>query len=164
MENSLKKMRRHWMFLFFFLGMSVGLAMAQGVYPLEKVVHGTIVDENGDPMPGASISLRDGDGKWGGVSDLDGNFSIRVPENIWNAGRVRMEVSYLGYETEHIQLKKEKTSYRIQMQLAASELDEVVVTGYQVLDRRKTTSAISSVKMEDVLEPGMTSIAQASPT
>ena len=149
------------MFLFFFLGMSVGLAMAQGVYPLEKVVHGTIVDENGDPMPGASISLRDGDGKWGGVSDLDGNFSIRVPENIWNAGRVRMEVSYLGYETEHIQLKKEKTSYRIQMQLAASELDEVVVTGYQVLDRRKTTSAISSVKMEDVLEPGMTSIAQA---
>ena len=40
-------------------------------------------------------------------------------------------------------------------------MDEVVVTGYQVIDRRQLTSSITSVKAEDILVPGMTSIDQA---
>ena len=40
------------------------------------------------------------------------------------------------------------------------ELDEVVVTGYQVLDKRTQTSAITTVKAEDIMIPGVTSIDQ----
>lgn len=54
-----------------------------------------------------------------------------------------------------------KKEMRVVMREDSKRLDEVVVTGYQTLDRRQVTSAITSVNMDDILEPSMTTIDQA---
>lgn len=49
----------------------------------------------------------------------------------------------------------------VKLEEDVEEVEEVVVTGYQTINKRRSTSAISSVKAEDILVPGMTSIDQA---
>ena len=46
------------------------------------------------------------------------------------------------------------------MEEEATQMDEVVITGYQTVDRRKSTSSVTSVKMEDLNIPGVSSIDQ----
>lgn len=145
--------------VFQFLVGIASLLYAQGTF--EKKISGVVIDETGAGMPGTTVLVEKGNTKWGGATDINGAFELRLPLEVWNEGKLVMKVSFLGYETQQISLRTDKLKYRIQMKPSHKELDEVVVTGYQVIDRRKATSAVSSVKMEDVLEPGMTSIAQA---
>lgn len=77
-----------------------------------------------------------------------------VPEDITS-----LAFNYVGMEKQVVALKN-KTHLKVVMRNNA-DLDEVVVTGYQVIDKRYLTSAITSVNAEDVLVPGMTSIDQA---
>ena len=129
---------------------------------LGEDVEGTVVDENGELLPGASVYVQNTSGqKWGIATDLNGYFRIRVPEKNWERDKLHFSVSFIGYETVKINIDKKKKRYRIELSEVHSELDEVVVTGYQVIDRRKVTSAITSVNVDDILVPGMTSLDQA---
>ena len=92
------------------------------------IVKGTIADENGQPVQGVSIRLK---GSRSGVSTgADGTFSIEVPDNSV------LEISFIGYITQEIAVKKEET---INLQLVPGDknLDEVVVVGFA---RRKCES------------------------
>ena len=64
-------------------------------------------------------------------------------------GMKKQEVTYTGQEDIQVVMEEEVT-----------EMDEVVITGYQVIDRKKLTSAITSVKAEDIMIPGVNSIDQ----
>ena len=55
----------------------------------QSSVHGTVVDENGDPVIGATV-LVDGRTKDGAITDLDGNFTINVKPG------TRLKISYVG--------------------------------------------------------------------
>ena len=73
----------------------------------QKVVSGTVVDENGVPVPGASVLVK---GTTTGVStDIDGNFSFTVPDNavleISSIGFVGQEVNVAGKSTLAITIK-----------------------------------------------------------
>ncbi|WP_201741405.1 SusC/RagA family TonB-linked outer membrane protein [Sinomicrobium soli] len=102
------------------------------------VVKGTVTDENGQPLPGASV-VEKGTSK-GTSTDFDGNFTIDVagPESI-------LLVSYMGYVQAEIGVRG-RTSVTVTMQPDNELLDEVVVVGYGRQQRREVSSAISSFK------------------
>lgn len=108
---------------------------------LRVTVTGTINDENGDPLPGATITVEGTTA--GTVSDIDGNFSIDVDE-----GSVLL-VSFIGYQTRRITVTNQ-SRIDIQMELDESALEEVVVVGYGTVKKSDLTGAVSQVKSEEI--------------
>ncbi|MEM6770498.1 MAG: TonB-dependent receptor plug domain-containing protein, partial [Bacteroidota bacterium] len=104
-------------------------------------ISGTILDADGFPLIGATV-LATGT-TTGTVTDLDGNFSLSVP-----AGITSIKVTYTGYETQEITLDS-RTTYEIVLSEGVS-LDEIVVTGYAVTNKRQTTGAVSTVSTEEL--------------
>ena len=107
-----------------------------------KVITGTIVDESGSPIPGATV-LVEGTGI-GTATDLDGNFSIDAP-----AGAI-LVVSFIGYETVKIDVGNQ-TKLSITLSEDESSLDEFVVVGYGSVERREITGSIASIGRQDIV-------------
>ena len=102
---------------------------------------GRVVDQNGEPIIGASVLVK---GTANGViTDMDGNYNlINVPEN------ALLAFSYIGYQT--VELKANgKGLDKIMMKEDNELLDEVVVVGYGVQKKRDVTTAIASIRASD---------------
>lgn len=120
-----------------------------------RVVKGKVFDENHEPLPG--VSVKCGNARMGTYTDMNGEFSFTLPEN---HGQY-LTFSYIGMQQQKVKLSsKNSKNMQIVMHDDASSLDEVVVTGYQVLDKRSLTSAVTSVKMEDLKRADMSSLDQ----
>ena len=108
----------------------------------QKTVTGTVKDANGEPMIGVSVMV-DGT-SIGGITDLDGNFTIqKVPENSV------LKISYVGYREEKIKVGSNNT-VSVVLQEDAQGLDEVVVVGYGTMKKKDLTGSVASVKNEDL--------------
>lgn len=124
--------------------------------PQEKTmtINGIVKDPEGSPIPGVTVIVK---GTKVGVStDMQGAFKIMLPQT----ENIILLFSFVGMKTKAVAYKGQEM-LTVEMEEDNSELDEVVVTGFQVIDKRHLTSAITSVKAEDILVPGMTSIEQA---
>ena len=121
-----------------------------------NTISGVVVDEKGDPMPFVTVKVRGTDR--GVITDQAGKFSIALG----HTEVAVVEFSYLGFKTISRTYHPVKTTkmQRIVMHEDESTLGEVVVTGYQVLDKRSLTSAVSSAKMEDLHRADMSSLDQ----
>lgn len=108
--------------------------------PIIIEIAGTVVDENGQPLAGASISEKGTSN--GTITDFDGNFSLAVSDN------AVLVILYLGYKTQEINVGS-TTNFKIQMEPDAGQLDEIVVIGYGIQKKSDVTGAISSVNEED---------------
>lgn len=107
---------------------------------LEQSVTGTITDETGAPLPGATVRIK---GSLNGtVTDLDGKFSIEVGED------AVLQISYVGYILQEISVNGQSV-IDVQLVPDATQLDELVVIGYGTQKRSDVTGAIGSVKTED---------------
>ncbi|MBC9795004.1 SusC/RagA family TonB-linked outer membrane protein [Sinomicrobium weinanense] len=103
----------------------------------------TTDSETGILIPGANVVEK---GTMNGVStDFDGNFSIQVsgPEAV-------LVISYVGYSNQEIPVG-EKTYFEVRLKEERTELDDVVLVGYQKVHKRDVTGAVSSVR-SDALE------------
>jgi len=125
--------------LYFFLSLigmftlSVGLAQ-------QKSVSGTIFDETGGPLPGATVIIE---GTSQGVaSDFDGNFSIQASQG------ETLVVSYVGYGDQRISVGNQD-NYIISLVLAG-ELEEIIVIGYGSQSKRNLTDNIASLNSNDI--------------
>ena len=108
----------------------------------QKSINGVVRDEDGNPLPGATVVEK---GTLNGTStDFDGNFSL-VLENDQSS----IEISYVGYLTQTV-LVGEKEEFFITLIAGASNLDEIVVTGYTSTIKRNLTGAVSTIKTEDL--------------
>lgn len=110
------------------------------------------MDETNGPLPGVSVTC----GSNRAVTDVNGNFNISLSAN----HGAYLVFSYIGMQQKVKISSKNNHHMQIVMHDDASSLDEVVVTGYQVLDKRSLTSAVTSVKAEDVLRSDVSSIDQ----
>lgn len=122
---------------------------------ITRYIQGKIVDGLGEPLPGASVITTDK--KQGIISDSNGYFSLQVPAN----ENLTLNVSYLGMEELKISVKQGSADLQLKnivMKEDNSMIDEVVVTGYQQIDRRNLTSSVTSVKMKDLMMPGVSSL------
>lgn len=103
----------------------------QTVVQAIKDVKGKVVDETGEPLIGVNISV---DGSTTGtITDFDGNFSIKAPDNS------KFKVSYIGYATQIIPVSN-TDFYQIIMKQDAEVLDEVVVTALGIKRAEKALS------------------------
>ena len=100
-------------------------------------VSGTVVDEVGVPLPGASIIEK---GTTNGVvSDFDGNYSFEVANS-----NATLTISYIGFEAQEVPINGNSV-INVTMQSTASTLDEVVLVGYGAVKKKDLTGAISQV-------------------
>jgi len=102
---------------------------------LQQTVKGKVVDENGIPLPGATI-VESGSSK-GTITNMDGEFEIQVGE-----GKT-IEVSYVGYKTKTV--TPTGSTLSIQLEPDASTLNEVLVVGYGKQSKSDVTGAVTQI-------------------
>jgi TonB-linked SusC/RagA family outer membrane protein len=97
----------------------------------------------------------------GTVTDKNGKFILEIP-----ADTKSVMVSYLGYESRMILINEDQTQYNVTLMPISSEvsdknkIQEVIITGYQKIEKRKQTSAVSTVKMDNINQAGVASVDQ----
>lgn len=114
-------------------------------------LQGLVVDEKGEPVIGAII--RDRNNKQNTVTDADGRFSLKASDHI------TLDVSYIGMKNTSWSGKRGDFAM-IAMQDASLNLQDVVVTGYQQLDRRNLTSSVVSKDMSELMRGGVTDVSK----
>ena len=108
-----------------------------------NLIKGTVVDNNGEPVIGASIIIVGQQVTQGTVTDFDGNFTLKV-----KAG-AKLKISYIGFESQTVVAKN-----GMQVVLKednATSLKAVEVVAYGVQKKVTVTGALSSVKSEDLV-------------
>lgn len=116
-------------------------------------IKGVVYDAQGEPLPGASVWVKKSP-KTATATDLDGAFSLPDKGN----KSVTLVVSYIGMKRAEVTWKGKPVV--VWMEDDTNVLGDVVVTGYQVIDKRASTSAITSINAEDILRPDAISIDQ----
>ena len=129
-------MKRKINFLLFLFSLSMGITFAQ------TRVTGKVVDENGEPVIGASILVKGT--TIGTVTDIDGNFMLTVPPE----GKT-LVISYVGMQTQEVPVAP---NVRVVMQTVTELLEEVVVVGYGTQRKEHLTGAVSTVDVSRTLE------------
>lgn len=125
------------------------------VQPMEYL-KGHVLDEFGEGLPSARITVFMKDGETNmTVSDNDGVFSVAV-----SGKEESIMVSYVGYVDNKQPVKKGKLDYTFNMKPDDALLSEVVVTGYNTIDKRKLTSSITSITKDDLDFKGALSVDQ----
>jgi len=121
-----------------------------------KTVSGTITDEKGLPLAGATISAMGNNNSVvsTAVTDAKGNYSIRVSDQVKS-----IRVAYVGLEEKTIALGG-KTVVSTQLVSAASNLNEVVVVGYGVQRKKDLTGSISTIGGDKVRDMPLQSFDQ----
>ncbi len=107
-------------------------------------ISGTVVDDQGLPLPGATIIVKGT--KVGTTTDFDGNFELVLP-----ADATTLLVSYLGYKSTEIEIGSE-INFTITLESDSAQLDEVVVVGYGTLAKKKLTGSIISISSETIVD------------
>ena len=103
-------------------------------------VSGQVIDEQGLPLLGATIRVKDG--QTGTTTDFDGNFQIEVP------GNSVLLISYVGYKDREIAVRNRAVLEPIQLQTDDLMLEQVVVVGYGTQKKSDLTGAVSVVDAE----------------
>lgn len=103
-----------------------------------QAIKGTVVDEKGDPVIGATIRVNGRDDV-GSITDLNGNYSISVPKG------TKITISYIGYEPLTV-----TAGGKVQLKEDAQSLEEVVVVGYAVQKKAHLTGSVATVPMNEI--------------
>ena len=133
----------------------IGLLMtllATTAFAQSKLVKGTVVDQNNEPIIGATVTVG-GNTQNGTITDIDGKFSINVP-----AGK-KIKVSYIGYQTQTI--SKLDGNVKVVMEEDENTLDDVVVVGYGSLKQKNVTGAVEVINPEDLKDLSVSNLSEA---
>ncbi len=115
---------------------------SHGLVEMQLQVTGTVSDDQGQPLPGASIVEK---GTTNGTqTDFDGNFNLEVASE--NSVLV---VSYIGFSTKEIPVT-DGTILTITLEESAAGLDEVVLVGYGTQRRSDVTGSVASIKSDQL--------------
>src|SRR5690554_701955 len=117
-----------------------------------KHLTGAISDESGEPVIGASVMLKGT--TTGTVTDIDGGFSLNVPED------GILVISYIGYQSQEIPVAG-RNSINIVLREDAELLDEVVVVGYGVQRKATITGAVETVGAKTLESRAVTNVGLA---
>ena len=125
-----------------FLGAhSTSYSITDSDLSIQQQVSGTVTDDAGVPLPGASIVVRGT--TTGTVADFDGNYTINVASN------GVLVFSYVGFTPKEIAVNG-NTTINAALEIDSSLLDEVVVVGYGTQKKGEVTAAIASVDAEQL--------------
>lgn len=129
--------------LFFFLG----IAFTQTIN-----ISGTVIDDMGEPVIGATIFVK-GNNQIGTVTDFDGKFGLKVPQQYKT-----IVVSYMGMLAQELEIK---TVMKVKLYPDTQQLNEVVVTGMVKIDKRLFTGATDKLDAAKTKIDGITDVSRA---
>ncbi len=115
-----------------------------------RVVKGSVVDERGEPLTGATISVVGT--TVGTMADIDGKFSIKVASK-----KAMLKITFIGYQAKQVLAKN---NMLVKLQPDSQALKEVVVTGMTKQDRRLFTGASDKLKADKIKMNGVTDISR----
>mgnify|MGYP003292792679 FL=1 len=121
-------------------------------YAQNRTVSGNVIStDDGLPVIGASVFVKGT--KIGTVTDLDGNFTLAVPENA-----TVLEVAYLSMKTKEVPVE---SFVKVALEPDSEMLAEVVVTGMQSMDRRLFTGSTAKVDASEAKLDGMADVSRS---
>lgn len=125
--------------------------------PADKVtVKGKVVDVKGEPLPGASVYEKGS--KNGVLSDLNGNFTIDIAKQ----GNMLLQISFVGMISKEIAINSSNQNMvKVSLEEENRTLSDVVVTGYQKIDRKLFTGSASVIKADEALLNGMPDVTRS---
>lgn len=134
------------LFVIFIIGL-------QSVLAQNKDITGKVTfAEDGSPIPGASVSVKGT--TIGTVSDINGNFRLRVPQDA-----TTLVISYIGMKTEELPIRG--TVINIAMQDETVGLDEVIVVAYGTSTKKSFTGSAVQINSEELTKRPVVSVGEA---
>ena len=114
---------------------------------------GYVTDTDGQPLPGAYIIIKGT--RQGAVTNEEGFYDFTVPN-----GAVTLVFSYVGMTEKEVTYSGRGDVKKNVTLRSNTDIEEVVVTGYNMVERRKLTSSVTTLNAEDIMRPGISSIDQ----
>lgn len=142
-------MRKRLLFFMAFLIIGIGLTTAQNARTILGIV---VSSEDNEPIIGASVAIKGTSA--GTVTNLDGEFSISVPQSA-----KQLQISFIGMKSQVVNIKPGKM--RIILEPNTEVLEEVVVTGMQKMDKRLFTGATTKIDAEKSKIDGVADISRS---
>lgn len=116
---------------------------------LQHEITGTVIDDLGEPVIGATVVVEGGDATQGTITDFNGTFKISVEPG------AKLKISYVGFMTE---LVAAKDGMQVQLKVDMVSLQTVEVVAYGVQKKVTVTGALSSVKGEELTRTPVSSV------
>ena len=139
-------------------------SFAQGQVNVKGLV---IAKDDGKPVPGASVFVDKStigeqtnvpgviqNSAIGTVTDVNGRFSLNVPE-----GTTYIRISFLGFESQLVNIRN-KSNVNVVLESGDNKLNEVIVTGYNDIQKRKNTTASAVVDYAKIRQTGVSGVDQ----
>ena len=126
---------------FFMLLLGV-FAFSMQMLAQERTVTGKVTDQQGNPVPLASVTVKGTN--IGTTTNSTGDFSINVPSSA-----TALIISSVGMAQQEITLTS-SNNYSVSLAASAGDLQEVVVVGYGTQKRRDLTGSVATVKTQDI--------------
>lgn len=121
----------------------------------EVEIKGTVIDNvTKEPLPGVNIKVE-GNPTLGTATDIFGKYSIKVP-----SGNVTLVFSFIGYTTQSIN-SEGRAIIDVALEMASTELGEVVTIGYGKVRKKDLMGSVSSVKGKELIKIPVTVAAEA---
>ena len=117
-----------------------------------QTVKGTVSDESGEPIIGATVKVLGSNE--GAITDFDGNYSVKA------ASDATLNFSYVGYVSQQVKVGG-KTTINVTLTEDNTTLNDVVVIGYGTMKKKLVTGATVQVKGDDIAKLNTTNALEA---
>lgn len=129
------------------------LLLSSAVFAQTSTIRGKIVDSLGAPLSGVSVTVKNA--KTGTSTNAAGEFTLSGV-----SARATLVMSYVGLETQELQLASGQTSVNVTMRVEVTDMQDIVVTGFQRIDKKKFTGAAVTLKASDVKIDGVIDVSR----
>jgi TonB-linked SusC/RagA family outer membrane protein len=124
---------------------SVTSVTKQKIVQQQRTISGQVTDENGMPLPGASVLVKGT--KNAVMTDFDGKFTLKIDE-----GAKQLVVSFVGYESTDV-LIQNKSVFEVNLKPSSEGLKEVVVVGFGTQKKASMVSSITTINPKELKGP-----------
>ena len=140
LTNLMLSHRRQWLVM-------LGVLIMSMTVNAQITVKGTVVDEQGEPLIGATVMVKGS--SQGTATDLDGNYTL-INVN----AKATLAFSYVGYNSVE-EAVNNRTVINVTMSENSTQLGEVVVVGYGSLEKKEVSSSIVQINRDEFQQGGM---------
>ena len=136
------------------------LAVLAGMFfPLQALaqqlkVSGTVTDQNGETVIGATVKVKGGAGAAATITDMDGRYTVNAPSD------GTLVVSYIGFATQEVAVGG-RQQVDIVMKEDDEMLEELVVVGYGTMKKKDLTGSVASLGSKDINNNSVNNIGSA---
>ena len=145
MNRKIKSLQKPLVLLFLLCLFPLG-ALAQ------SIVKGTVSDESGEPIIGATVKVEGSNA--GAITDFDGNFSVNAASN------ATLNISYVGYVTQQVNVSG-RSNINVTLVEDTNTLDDVVVVGYGTMKKSDISGSVATINKEQMERKVPVNVAQA---